>query len=348
LTTVLLDATYAARASSSGTAVYVNELVRALGALDGVEVRAVRNPRRRPPAGGGIGSVRNLVVDAAWTSLALPRLARASGADVIHHPLPAVPPVRAAVAQVLTVHDLAFERHPELFHPRFRAFAHHSHRLAARRADAIVCVSEATAADVQELWGVPGDRIVVARHGPGQALPSVPRRDEGRYYLYVGDDEPRKDVRTLLAAHALVRERLAEAPQLLLAGTVGAPAVPGVRCEASPGAARLADLYAGALALVHPARHEGFGLTLVEAMGAGVPVIAARCAAAVEVCDGAARWVAPGDAETLAQAMIELSRDSVERDRLREAGRARAADFDWLASARAHAAAYSLALRAGR
>src|ERR1700751_4002859 len=118
---VLLDATYAARAPYSGTGVYIERLVQALASL-GVDVEAVANHKRRPPAGGGLGSARNLIADGLWTTVELPRLAKRARADLIHHPLPARTRVPAA-RQVITVHDLAIERHPELFDRGFRAYA---------------------------------------------------------------------------------------------------------------------------------------------------------------------------------------------------------------------------------
>ena len=103
----------------------------------------------------------------------------------------------------------------------------------------------------------------------------------------------------------------------------------------------MADLYARAAALVHPSLYEGFGLTLLEAMGAGTPVIAARVAGAVEVCGEAAVWFDPGSVDQLADAMAAAGATGT--GELSEAGRRRAAEFSWSASARAHRAAYSLA-----
>src|SRR5205807_3399263 len=110
-------------------------------------------------------------------------------ADVIHHPLPAHAR-GAGVPQVVTLHDLAFERLPESFDRRFRAYAHRAHRRAALAADVVLCVSETTAADARKLWGVAPDRIVVAPLGPGQALPAPsgePTHSERTHFLYVGD-----------------------------------------------------------------------------------------------------------------------------------------------------------------
>jgi alpha-1,3-rhamnosyl/mannosyltransferase len=339
---VLIDTTFARR-GPSGTAVYLERLVPALRAL-GIDVVEAANARRRAPAGGGPGSVRNLAADRAWTALGLAGRARAAQAGVVHHPLPAGS--RAIrVPQVVTVHDLAYERVPERFDPRFRAYARRAHRSAARRAAAVIAVSQATADDVREHWGIDPARIVVAPHGPGQAPERTPARsDPPTHFLYVGDDEPRKDLGLLLSAHA--RHRAMAGPAalpLVLAGSAPDPGLPGVRTE-RPDAARLAELHASAAALVHPALHEGFGLTALEAMAAGTPVVAVRSPGVLEVCGAAAAWADPGDAEALAAHMTRLAADPAARDELAERGRRRSADFSWERSAREHLRAYTLAV----
>jgi glycosyltransferase involved in cell wall biosynthesis len=360
---VLIDTTFASRAPQSGTGVYLERLCAALAAVDGVEVIPVSNRRRRPPAGGGWGSARNLLADARWTQLELPRCARAAGADVIHHPLPAFAHA-SRLPQVITVHDLAFEALPDHFDPGFRRFASLTHRAAARRARAVVCVSRATAADVQTRWGIAPERIVVAPHGPGQELAApagdaasdaasdlagdaagdAARPDAAGYFLYVGDGEPRKNLAGLLAAYRVYRERAAAPLELVLAGSARA-AEAGVRVEPGPDAARLGTLYGGAVALVHGSLHEGFGMTLLEAMAAGAPVLAAPAQAAVEVCGDAARYADPGDPSAFAGAMAEIAADAALRRELAERGRRRASEFSWTDSARIHVGAYSLALR---
>jgi glycosyltransferase involved in cell wall biosynthesis len=343
---VLIDTTYAERAPFSGTAIYIERLCAALAEADGeVEVVRAANPRRRPPAGGGLGSARNAAADLWWTAVELPRRAAAAGAEVIHHPLPAWAPA-ARLPQVITVHDLAFERRPEDFDARFRLYAHWTHRLAAGRAAAVVAVSRTTADDVEELWGIAPSRVFVAPHGPGQELtrPAAPTPgDEPRHLLYVGDAEPRKDLSTLLGGYARYRSTATVAAlPLVLAGAARAQA-PGVRVEPAPGPERLAELYAGAAALVHPARYEGFGLTVLEAMEIGVPVIAAGSPAVVELTAGAAMLFAPGDADALARALETVTGSAPERLRLAAAGRRRAATFSWRESARRHLDAYSWA-----
>lgn len=348
---VLLDVTFAVRAPYSGTAIYLDRVQEALSRLDGIEIVPACNKRRGAPAGGGAGSLRNLLVDHWWTAMELPRLARRHGADVIHHPLPA--PTRSQrTPQVVTVHDLAFERRPECFDRAFRIYAHRCHRAAALAAGAVICVSETTAADVEILWDVPRERIVVARHGPGQMRGS-PGRAAPEHFLYVGDDEPRKNVTTLLAAYQVYRARAQSPLALVLAGAVDrcGPGVkggadrcgPGVRTEHRPGAERLAQLYAGAAALVQPSLYEGFGLTALEAMSTGTPVIAASSPGLVEVCGDAARYADPREATAFAAAMGDLAGSSALRDELGARGLARAQRFSWEACARAHVDAYSLA-----
>jgi glycosyltransferase involved in cell wall biosynthesis len=102
-------------------------------------------------------------------------------------------------------------------------------------------------------------------------------------------------------------------------------------------------LLAGAAALVHPSLHEGFGLTPLEAMYAGVPVIAARSPGLTETCADAALYFDPLDAEELAQALARVVADRELSTGLAARGTARAAEFSWSASARAHIAAYTLA-----
>ncbi len=340
---VALDMTYARRAPFSGTGIYLSRIAAALRELGDAEVLAAENVRRRPPAGGGLGSVRNLLTDTWWSTVELPRRAREARAEVIHHPLPMIAP-RAGLPQVITVLDLAFERLPDHFDRRFRAYAHLTHRAAARAAGAVICISGQTAEDVRSLWGVAGDRVVVAPLGPGQQFEPGDEAEPPRHFLYVGDAEPRKNLGMLLEAYRVYRSRAQRPLELVLAGSAGASG-PGVRVERSPTTARLGELYRGAAALIHPSLYEGFGLTPLEAMSAGTPVIAARSPGVVEVCGAAVRYAdaaGPGD---FADAMDELAGSEQLRAQLRAQGLSRAAAFTWRECARRHAYAYSLALR---
>ncbi len=342
---VLLDTSLTLR-GPSGTGVYLTHLVPALEAAGVEVVEAVNGARRAQGGGAGLRAAVNLATDAYWTQRELPRRAREVEADVLHHPQPALSRGLATPpAQVVTVHDLAFVHEPGVLDPRVRRYALLAHRAAARRAHAVVAVSQATADDVHARWGVPVARIVVARHGPGQE-PEVrrPRAARPAHLLYVGDDEPRKNLGLLLAGYALYRAHAgADALPLVLAGRTEARGA-GLQVVARPDAEQLAALYARAAVLVHPSLHEGFGLVALEAMSAGVPVLAARTAGVQEVCGDAAIYVDGRDPHVLGRELGRMATDPALRRDLTERGRRRAAEFSWARSARAHAAAYALAV----
>jgi glycosyltransferase involved in cell wall biosynthesis len=316
--------------------VYLERLIRALNAV-GVEVVEAANAARRAPGNGGPRSALNWGTDAYWTAVELPRRAREANADVLHHPLPAHSRA-ASCPQVITVHDLAFERLPECFDPVFRAYAGQAHRRAAKKADAVIAVSATTALDVRARWGIGDERIVVARHGPGQEPDTVRRKrdQQPKHFLYVGDDEPRKNLDLLREAHRRYAANTDSPLPLVLAGL-----------DELPDAERLAQLYSQAAALVHPSLHEGFGLTPLEAMTTGTPVIAARSPGVTEVCGEAVLYADPRDPQDLAAKLTQVASDPALRADLGERGRRRAAEFSWARSARAHVEAYTLAVQGG-
>ncbi len=343
---ILIDTSYERR-GPSGTAVYLTQLIEAMRQGGRVQVVTVAQRRRLRPGGARnpLRSAVNAGLDLAWLHIGLPRAARACGADVVHHPLP-THSRRIPVAQVSTVHDVAFLRLGEHYHPVWRRLAARSYRRAVRRCGAIVCVSRATARDVVELLGAAPGSVVVAPHGPGQVDGlSSDGPVAGGPLVFVGDTEPRKNLPALLRAYAAYRTRASEgdgapAPLVLAGAAAYAAGAPGVSGLDRPEPAALLELLRGARALVHPSLHEGFGLTLLEAMALGVPVVALAGTGTRELCGDAALLVEPSE---LSEAIERVASDADLRAELSRRGLARAADFSWVDSARAHERAYTLA-----
>ena len=348
---VLIDTTYAAR-GTSGTGIYIERLVEALrhnGQVEVVEVRQ-RLRLRAGRAGGRSAPLRraaNVLLDGVWLHAGLARAQRLAGADVVHHCLPAHSR-RIRVPQVTTVHDVAFLRMGDLYDPGWRRLAARSYRRAARRCAAVVCPTEATAADVVALLGADRARTAVVPHGPGQvegAAPAPPGAGAEGPLLFVGDSEPRKNLAGLLEAYAAYRAGVERPAELVLAGAAAAAGAgaAGVRVVPAPGREDLLALLRSARALVNPSLHEGFGLTPLEAMALAVPVLAVRNPGAEEVCADAALLVEPAG---LAEGLHRIATDAGLRADLARRGAERARSFTWAEAARGHERAYTLALAA--
>ena len=173
-----------------------------------------------------------------------------------------------------------------------------------------------------------------------------------RYLVFVGNLEPRKNLRTLLAAHALARRESKDVPQLVLVGPPGW----GDRWEGwEPDPAdvvivgylpddTLRSVVAGSVTLCAPSRYEGFGLPVVEALSTGTAVIASDIAAHREVGGNLARYAAHDDVNAWAQAALDASRVPVDDPQIRAARRDHASRFTWVASAQTHLAAYRAAV----
>ena len=275
-----------------------------------------------------------------------PLLLFLDGNDVFFAPNFFVPRRHLAAVRALvpTVHDLAFLRLPETVQRETRENLNRHLPGALFAADALIAVSAATAADLQELAGVNPRRVHVVHEGVDGAFPSaepaVPTALPVRYLVFVSTLEPRKNVVTLLDAFA--RAAAAGYPgDLVLVGRWGwhtkaaqaALATSPVRSRVCHldylERAALAAVMRGAEALVFPSLLEGFGLPVLEAMACGVPVIVSRASSLPEVAGDAALYVDPRRPEEIAAAIVRLAGDRDLAVRLAAAGRERAARFRW-------------------
>ena len=281
--------------------------------------------------------------------------------DLFHSPH-YVLPLRTPARTIVTVHDLIHLTHPELFsQPLAGIYARALFRRVARRAAHIICVSAATAADLEARTGIERERMSVIWNGIddrfAQPIDDAALREGLRelnlapgYFLFVGNPKAHKNLARLLAAFTAVRD--AEA-RLVVVGGGGLGVDGGGGAVASDlrirGLGRVDDralplLYRGARALLFPSLTEGFGLPVAEAMAAGTPVIASTTPAVAEIAEEAAELVDPLDVAAWTAAIERRLTGSGEDAAWASAGRRRATAFRWSIAARRTLDVYRTAL----
>lgn len=369
---VMLDAT-AMPVDRGGVARYVDELVHMLD-VDLVVVCQPRDAERYRSLAAtatvvsGPRALRWRAFRLAWEQLALPRLATRYRVDVIHSPHYTTP-ITTALPRVVTVHDVTFFTEPTMHRPIKRWFFKSWIRSSVHLAQAIIAPSRATATELEHATGHPADRVVVAHHGVDHERFRPPtdesvdavltRRGVTRpYVLFLGTIEPRKNVPTLIRAHARLAVELEQPPLLVLAGARGwetgldaalseHPAPDLVLSLGYVDAVDIVPLLGGATVVAYPSEGEGFGLPVLEAMAVGAVVLTTRRLALPEVAGDGAVYCEP-DVSDIAQSLRELVNNPTERDQIRARARARAAQFSWRESANVHRAAYQAAADARR
>ena len=281
----------------------------------------------------------------AWSRAGRPAAERWLGEfDVLHFSDWMYPPQRGGV-RATTIHDLVPLRFPEWTHGRTVRMHAAKYRHAARTANVLICNSNFTAREAQELLGVEPERTRVAYPAPADVFrPDGAPTSLGRpYVLTVATLEPRKNFETLLAASELVHDGLA----LAVVGAAGWGAQPSLDRE---GVIRLgyvddeelARLYRGAEVFAYPSRFEGFGIPILEAMASGVPVVASSHPSLDEAAGDAALRADP-ESPAVWAAAIEAARGR--RAELAERGRAHVSRFSARAMGEAFLAAYADAQR---
>ena len=290
-----------------------------------------------------------LALDAPMLSV---ELAGYGSGTVYHSVQLGLPALRRARA-VLTIHDLAPLHWPDhyLRWPHVR-LGHMWQYAMAQHADAVIVPSQATARDVIERLRIPASRVRVIPEAVDPDF-APPARDEGRrvareslgiperYVLYVGQFDPRKNMDGLLSAFAQAAGSHPEL-RLVIAGELGkleAHLRAALRRTLAPlervivtgyvDDATLASLYAGAECLLHAALLEGFGLTPLESLAAGTPVVGYHAGAVEEVVGDAGILVDPGEEGALGEALVSLLRSDALASDLRDRAASRAALFSW-------------------
>jgi alpha-1,3-rhamnosyl/mannosyltransferase len=286
-----------------------------------------------------------------------PLLLAADGNRVLFAPNYLFPPLFrfARGARVATVHDLGLWKVPWAVRPDSGAALRERLERTIFEADLLLTPSEAVRRELIES-GVAPSRVRAIHHGtgilagtaPGPAPANVP----SRYALHVGTVEPRKNVSALLAAWRILRVRSGEPPALVLCGGFGWKAAE-IRREIAAaeregwlvplgyvGPAELAALYRGAELVALPSFYEGFGLPAIEALAAGVPLVASDLPVLREVAGDAALYAPPDRPDLWAERIAALLADADLREELRRKGRERAKRFDWCRAAAETARAF--------
>lgn len=333
---------------SGGSETYARGLARGLASRAQVDVTAIVPPIA-PDAGEGLstevatewGQASSSAARAWAVGRASARAGRFrrrfEGVDVVHYPL-TVPVPRVEARRVVTLHDVQHLDLPRLFSPATRAYRRVTYDGAARAADLVIVPSDFVRERAIARLGLDPQRVRAIplgvdheRFAPG----SAPR---DAFLLYPARPWPHKNHERLLEAFSLLRAGRPDL-RLVLCGVgserfAGRPGVDALGAVPGP---RLVDLLQRAACLVFPSLYEGFGSPPLEAMACGTPVAASTRGSIPEVCDGAAVLFDPEDPAAIAAGVEEaLART----DELREAGRARAAEFTWERTAEAHEGAY--------
>ncbi len=258
---------------------------------------------------------------------------------------------------LVTIYDLAVDRlglpSRKLFGQR-RSFLRT--RRAALQATQVVTISEHSAADIVELFGVPREQIAIVSPAVGPefspadaaAIAAVKARygiTRDAYVLSCGGSEPRKNIARLVEAFGLATG-LRDKMNLVVAGGMdrGADAIRAAVERAGlestvvfPGHVQLEDLralYSGCALFAFPSLYEGFGMPPLEAMACGAPVVCSDSSSLPEVVGDAALLVDPRSTAGWARALAQVANDAALRDDLRRRGALRAKTYSWEQSAR--------------
>lgn len=292
----------------------------------------VRVVRPRPERQGASGH--------AWEQFILPGCIRPG--EILWSPANTGP--LAVANQALTLHDLTPLEHPGWFTPAFALWYRIFLPVLVRRVKHMVVSSEHVRRKILRRFSLQPERVTVIPGGvdferfhPNQPpLNGLPPR----YVLFLGSLQPRKNLVSLLSAWGQIFKRFPDL-RLVVAGEENnryrqvsfTRDVENVLYLGYVPEADLPALYAGALAYVIPSLEEGFGMTVLEAMACGTPVVAARAGALPEVVGEAGLFFDPVQVDELAGTLAACLQDSIWRADLTERGLQRVKAFSWRVSA---------------
>ncbi|WP_126147077.1 glycosyltransferase family 4 protein [Synechococcus elongatus] len=279
------------------------------------------------------GHLRRLI----WTQTQLGQIYHQIGSRLLFSPVPEAP-LGQSIRKVITVHDLIPLRFPSRSFSTLY-FRSHLPRLL-KESTHIFCNSQATAQDLQSFYQVPEQRLTITPLACDRQQFRPLRLDRRNYFVYVGRLNPYKNLQRLIKAFALIQRQLD--CELWLVGPVDRRFLPAVQAQIEAQGLtevvrfknyvpreELPIILNQAIALVHPSLWEGFGLTVLEAMSCGTPVLVADRSSLPEVVGDAGLYFDPLQPEAIAESMQAIAQDSGLQQRLSAAALARSQQFSW-------------------
>jgi glycosyltransferase involved in cell wall biosynthesis len=285
-----------------------------------------------------------------WHELFLPGVLKKVKADLFVAP-DGIIPLRTDVPCIPVIHDLNHEHRPGDIPYCQRLYYRHFFPLFAAKAVRVATVSEFSAADISQTYGISRNKIEVVPNGvaelfspPAEGEAEETRREftGGRpYFLFVSNFSPRKNVETVIRAYDIFRKENAGYHVLLLAGRRlyltkeidralrASPYGSDILFTGSVTRDVLRKLYGGAAALVFVPWSEGFGIPVVEAQRCGTPCILSDTSSLPEVSGGAALCAGSAGADAIAEAMARLVSDEALRRRLSDEGIINSQRYTW-------------------
>ena len=291
------------------------------------------------PAQGSKGHLRRLL----WTQLKLPQIYRQLKADLIYSPIPEAP-LYSKCRYVVMCHDLIPLRFPRPA-SHLTNYFRYVVPVVLNQAQHIICNSQATAKDISDFYGIPGNKItpILLAYDASNFYPRQPiQSSEGkspRYFLYLGRQDPYKNLHGLIAAFGAIPSQDYE---LWLAGSTDDRFTPRLQQQIAELGIQervkfldyldyqeLPIVISRAIALVSPTLWEGFGLPILEAMACGTPVITSNLASLPEIVGDAAILIDPYDNTAITSAMESIAQDETMRSQLRNLSLQQAQKFSW-------------------
>jgi glycosyltransferase involved in cell wall biosynthesis len=257
------------------------------------------------------------------------------------------------------IYDVAFMRYPETVKPKNQKYLERYSNKWIARTDKIITITNVVKQEIEKYLAVPHTKIETVYCGvdtsvfykrsqaevtTAKELYDIPFK---RYFLFVGNIEPRKNLLTLLDAYEKLPSRIQKEYGLVLIGgdgwlnetfyarvlTLQQAGLQIKKIERYVATVDLPAIYSGATALIHPAIYEGFGITPLEAMACETPVVVSDIPAVREITGDAATYFDPLSSDDLLAAVILLVKNPDTVSPRTAAGLAKAHEFSWEASA---------------